>query len=340
MKKKFRNMAVAVLCFCIAIPFVSQASEGLHVESKTFQSSTESGTYDFQRRIEVDGVRYKLKDVEYKVVSQQYKQVAGKVEHIESSSEVPAGSKVSFDETIVIDDVTYTLKEVMEKPATEHLQSVTTYTDYEYKVDKNSVPDSKEVTVTNDKTSLNETVKCNLSDISFIENRWVDSHIDIQFKDYNSTSFLWQGLKIANNLNEMPLLGYEKELLASVELKEENGQVLKTYWTSDAFEKDGILYRNARADIKKLVPVYRANYEGEVRTEMMTYEAVYVGDGMVDSDELEYTIEANATYELENSFAYVLSAAVFILLIILIIVAIMVTNKKSKQMKQRKTHKQ
>lgn len=261
----------------------------------------------------------------------------GEVEHTILSPDVPVGTEASFDETVLIDDVTYKLKEVKEQSAKTHKQVVSSYTDYEYEVDNKSVPGTLDVTVINEKTQLNETVKCNLFDVSFIEKKWIESYIDIQFKDYNSTSFLWQGLKIANALDSMPLLGYEKELLASVQLTEENGQVLKTYWTSEAYEKDGMVYRDAKADIKKQVPVYRASYQGELQTEMVTYEAIYVGDGMVDSNELEYTINATATYELENIAAYMLSAAAFLVLVILIVIAIIVTNKKSKQIKQEKT---
>ena len=331
MKKFLRNTLATIVCASLVIPSFVQASEGVHEEIVTFQSEDKNATYDFSKRIEIEGVRYRLQDVSYEVESQAHKKIPGKVEHKETSVAVPVGTEANFEETIVIDDVTYKLDKVKELPAATHKQDVTSYTDYEYVVTEQSVPDALDVAVVNEKTNVQQTVKCELSDVSFLEKRWIDSHIDIQFKDYNSTAFLWQGLKIANDLNKFPLTGYAKELLASVNLSEQNGRILKTYLTSEAYEKEGITYRDAKADIQKEVPVYRASYNGELLTDMITYEATYIGDGMVDSDELEYTIKAIATYELENVTVYLMSAAAFLILVILIIIAIIITNKKSKR---------
>lgn len=335
MKKIIRNTLASIICVSLVIPSFVQASEGVHEEIVTFQSEDKNATYDFSKRIEIEGVRYRLQDVSYEVESQGYKKIPGKVEHTETSADVPVGTEPEFKETIVIDDVSYKLDEVKELPADTHKQDVTSYTDYEYVVTEQSVPGTLDVAVVNEKTNAQQTVKCILSDVSFLEKRWIDSHIDIQFKDYNSTAFLWQGLKIANDLNKFPLTGYEKELLASVDLSEQNGRILKTYWTSEAYEKEGITYRDAKADIQKEVPVYRASYKGELQTEMVAYEAVYVGDGMIDSDELEYTIKATATYELENVTVYLVSAAAFLILLILIIIVIIITNKNSKKRSER-----
>ena len=58
--------------------------------------------------------------------------------------------------------------------------------------------------------------------------------------------------------------GYEEQLLASVGLGTD-GKVKNTYYTSDIYTNaDGVVCRDARANIQKLVPVYRAEYQGEI----------------------------------------------------------------------------
>lgn len=75
------------------------------------------------------------------------------------------------------------------------------------------------------------------------------------------------------------LKGYEKELLASVGLDGSNGKIKNTYYTSDSYtNENGVVCRNAQADIQKLVPVYRAEYIGEMNTPHVIQTAVYEGN--------------------------------------------------------------
>ena len=128
----------------------------------------------------------------------------------------------------------------------------------------------------------------------------VDSTIDIKFQGYDRNAIQWQGIVFPNDRGAgAPLKGYEKELLASVGLDGLNGKIKNTYYTSDVYtDADGVVCRDARADIQKLVPVYRAEYIGEINTPHVIKTAVYEGEQELESDtNINYTIKATGTYE-------------------------------------------
>lgn len=344
MKNRCATILSLTLCLSMMAPAFVHASSNPHTETVIFNSDSKEGTYEFDEKIEVNRVKYNLSTVDYNLISTQKKMVEGEVTHLEKSAPVLKGSTVEFPETITVGDENFTLKEIRSIDTTEkHGQQVTQHTDYEYYVTKETVPQSKTVTVINEVTGLEETVECTLSDVSQQGSKWVNSHIDIKFSDYDSTAISWRGLYFANEPTETPLKGYESELLASVGLTANNGKILKTYWTSEAYTRNEVVYREAKADIEKLVPVYRATYSGEILEDMVIQEAVYIGRGMVETDEDEYTIEAVAYYE-EDTMSDFMKAAGLFLLTVLIIIFIVFTvarkkfSNKIKEIKNRKNN--
>lgn len=329
MKNRVAMILSLVLCLSAMVPTFAQASSNPHKETVIFNSDSKDGTYEFDEKIEVNRVKYKLSTVDYNLVSTQKKQIEGEVTHVEKSAPVLKGSTVEFPETVTVVDEEFKLKEIRTTEATEkHAQQVTQNTDYEYYVTQETVPQTKTVTVINEVTGLEETVECKLSDVSKQGSKWVKSHIDIKFSDYDSTAISWRGLYFANMPTETPLKGYENELLASVGLTENNGKVLKTYWTSEPYTANEVVYREAKADIEKLVPVYRATYSGEILEDMVIQEAVYTGKGMVETDEDEYTIEAVAYYEEDTMSAFMKAAGLFLLTVLIIIFIVFAVAKK------------
>ena len=81
-------------------------------------------------------------------------------------------------------------------------------------------------------------------------------------------------------------------------------------------------------------------YLGEIHTEEVVYEAVYAGETIVEMEEKEYTLEAVATYEKDNStlvlFAFILIILIFILLVILLVLKVMSREKEDRELEAQK----
>lgn len=331
MKNKILMIILSIVCIVAAIPSYSYAGKK-HTENVTYESTDSKERYEFDEKIKKEGKKYRLASIDYEILEQENKLVKDTVTHTEKSEFVVKGTAHQFSQTVEIEGVKYQLEKVNEIESAPFVQDVTAYTDYEYVITSQNVPQTKTITVKNEKTGINETVECRLSNVNQIGKKWIDSYIDIQFKNYDSTSFNWQGMKIANNFSSEPLAGYELQLLESVGLTNQTGQVKKTYWSSEPYLVDEVICRDARADISKEVPVYRANYEGQIQTPLVTLEAVYSGEEMIESDEVIYTISATATYEIDNTIQYVVGVTMFILLLIILAILILfVISKKKKE---------
>ena len=94
---------------------------------------------------------------------------------------------------------------------------------------------------------------------------------------------------------------------------------------------NGVLCRNARANVQKHAINYRANYVGEI------YGEEELGMKFIDTYEYQegngnhYVIEAIASYELAgNIFAYIVVGGLF-LLAVLIVLILFVLSKKNKK---------
>lgn len=330
MKNKILTIILSIVCVTMIIPSLSHAGNN-HTESVTYESSDSKERYQFEKNIKKDGKTYQLVGVDYEILEQENELVEEIVTHTEKSEFVVKGTEHQFAQSIEVEGVEYKLEKVNEIERDPFIQDVAAYTDYEYVVTSQSVPQTKSITVKNEKTGLDEIAECRLSNVSQIGKKWVDSYIYIQFKDYDSTSFNWQGMKIANKFSSEPLAGYEQQLLESVGLTNQTGQVKKTYWSSEPYLVDGVMCRDARADILKEVPVYRANYGGQIQTPLVTKEAIYSGKKMIESNEAIYTIRATATYEIDNTIQYVVGVTVFIFLIIILAVLILFVISKKKK---------
>lgn len=81
-------------------------------------------------------------------------------------------------------------------------------------------------------------------------NSWQDSYINLTFISYDADYYEWNGVQIDGS-SKNPLKGYEKEILKSIGADTKNYRVVTTYWTGKAYQKDGVYYRKAKADIQK-----------------------------------------------------------------------------------------
>lgn len=176
-----------------------------------------------------------------------------------------------------------------------------------------------------------ETVTCNLSTVHLVDHTWIDSKIDITFQGYDRNAIEWEGIVFPNDRGVgAPLKGYETQLLASVGLDDSNGKIQNTYYTSDMYtDANGIVCRNAQADIQKLVPVYRAEYIGEINTPHVIQTAVYEGEQEVESKtDITYTIKATGTYEEVPSPIVIISVGIAIIILLIVLILYIIAKKK------------
>lgn len=331
-KKQISFLCLLMMAGMMINPVLTVYAKGAdYEETITFNTDDENEKRDeeFQQKIEVDGKTYRLTDITYKVIQTNKKEE----KIIESEPIIYEQAEHKPLEEIIEDGITYKLKqsigkEVVVKEA--YAQSVEGYSDYDHAVTIDDVPNTKDVTVKNEKTGEDETVTCKLKNIETVDAGWKDTYIDIVFETYNAYVFNWNGVEIPRN-TEAPLLGHEKELLESVGANTTDYRVIRIYWTSDAYTNEkGVLCRNARANVQKHSINYRANYVGEMLNEeelgmifVDTYE-YQEGDGN------HYVVEATANYEATGLLTY-MAVGGLLLLVILIILILYVLSKKNKK---------
>ena len=94
---------------------------------------------------------------------------------------------------------------------------------------------------------------------------------------------------------------------------------------------NGVLCRDAIANVQQPVQMYRAEYSGVIQIPKETvYKATYETED-VDGAK-EYTVKATATYSLQsNNTPYILAGIGIFLLLVLIVMIIFVISKKKKE---------
>lgn len=338
---KNKKTWISFLCLVMSFGMIVQpcltvyAKDKEHTKTLTFatDNSHERRDEEFQQEITVDGAKYKLTDITYEVI--QVNEKEDKV--IENEPIAYGGEDYKPLEEIIENGITYKLKqstgtEVVVEDA--YSQSVSGYSEYDHQVSTNDVPATKDITVKNEKTGEEVVVTCKLQNVTTVDAGWKNTYIDIVFETYNAYVFNWNGIQVTSD-SKKPLAGYEKELLESVGANTTDYKVTNTYWTSDAYTNtNGVLCRNARADVQRHSINYRANYVGEIKQEETL--------GMIFTDTYEYQegendhyiMAAVATYEIDQSMTNYMFVGGFLLLIILFVLILYVLSRKYKKRKE------
>lgn len=336
--KKHKNNKKAFLSVMLMTALILSLHQNVYAKdeadytvTKTYltDDATESRNDDFEKELNVDGKKYQLSDIQYKILKTN-----DKPDKTIESDPVPDGQDYSPDKEILEDGITYKLKEsvaVEKEIEKEYVQQVDGYTDYDYPITKNSVPDVQDFTVTNMKTGELETVSCQLQDVTQLDGTWTDTYIDIVFESYDADTFNWQNVQVTKN-TETPLAGYESQLLQSVGANTQDYRVESTYWTSQPYtDANGILCRNARADVQRYIRYYRANYSGQIKMDAVQgriFTSVYEYEkGAGD----HYEIEATANYEEVSTVPYLAIGAGVLILVLLIVCVLYAISKKKKK---------
>lgn len=335
MKRIFLLLLAVYMGISLPVYAATEESGSKYYEGKKYvhkieyESKDQEEKREFEQAISADGKKFKLSHVKYKVKGK--KPIEEIVLH-EEKQEVFKGQDFLPEQTIEKDGITYQISDVRDTEMEPYKQKVTAYNEYQYYVTKESVPNTKNATVKNEKSGKQENVSCKLQRVYKKGDTWVDSYIDIRFKDYNSLVFQWNGVNIVNNQTSEPLKGYESQLLKSVNLDTTSGKVKRTYWVSEPYTENDTVYRKARADISKKVPVYRAEYVGEISTPMMKKNISYIGK-KESATEFIYDIEAKAVYERDFSdmFKYIGIGIGILIVVLLIVFILFVLAKKRKE---------
>ena len=285
------------LVFLLTGYTVSGSENDTITKKETFKSSYESETKKYEDSIFENNAEYKLQNVSYKVIDKKAVKEKKKKTITLTSDEVAENDTYTPKKKVKEGNITYKLKstEKVEKSKSEEKRrKVTGYIDYDSKSAAQSAPDIHTF------TANGATADCKKQGMKKLKaNSWESSYINLTFMSYDKDYYEWNGVQIDGDAKE-PLKGHEAELLKSIGADTDNYRVKKTYWSGKAYQKDGIYYRKAKADIQKKIPHYRVHYEGYSKPKSKktyVYKSTYEATVKEDTGEYLYTIEAIALYK-------------------------------------------
>lgn len=329
MKNKYlKKGLVFSLLLAFVLPLqVTAAGEPL-IKEMTIKAASEAeykelAEAEFAQQITENGKDYTLDHIDYEITDTQYLDKKEKVIDVTGEPE----------QTLTEQGVVYTLENAEKQEQDEaEPQIVTAYDDYDHPVSESDVPGTKDVTAANSETGEEETVTCSLTGIEPAGITTVDTVMTITFSNYDASYYSWNGTYIARNDQTPPLAGYEDELLAYCNA-EAGSEITGYYWAGEPYTSNGVLCRDASANVRQNVRMYRANYQGEIAApeQEPVYAATYTApdpDGAV-----QLTVTATATYIQESSVLpyYIAAGAGILVLIILIVGILIILSKKKKE---------
>lgn len=329
MKNKYlKKGLVFSLLLAFVFPLqVTAAGEPL-IKEMTIKAASEAeykelAEAEFAQQITENGKDYTLDHIDYEITDTQYLDKKEKVIDVTGEPE----------QTLTEQGVVYTLENAEKQEQDEaEPQIVTAYDDYDHPVSESDVPGTKDVTATNSETGEEETVTCSLTGIEPAGITTVDTVMTITFSNYDASYYSWNGTYIARNDQTPPLAGYEDELLAYCNA-EAGSEITGYYWAGEPYTSNSVLCRDAAANVRQNVRMYRANYQGEIAApeQEPVYAATYTApdpDGAV-----QLTVTATATYIQESSVLpyYIAAGAGILVLIILIVGILIILSKKKKE---------
>lgn len=192
-----RSVFSFLLVCSLLVPIQARAAETVTRE-KTFQTeenseeafAQQSGIADL---VEEDGKTYELQDVSYEVLEKKY---LGNVEKVTDSEVMAEGTAYEPPKTLREGNLTYTLKKTEKQERSiegEYTQPVSAFDEYDHPVGAGDVPQTKTVSVLNQKTGQNQDVVCTFSGISTAGTAVRENQITITFQEYDASVYEWNG---------------------------------------------------------------------------------------------------------------------------------------------------
>lgn len=332
---KRQNRILAALCLCSVVMSVlpqqvsaaGELTKELMITASSEQDYKEQAESAFAVEIEESGQKYERTEIRYEVIDTKYLDKKEKVIEVANPAE-----------TITEGGVEYILVEF--KAPAEIEQRVSAYDDYDHPVTAADVPTTKDTTVTDEATGEQKTVTCSLTGVSPAGTATVDNVMTLTFGNYDAAYYEWNGSYLPHNDQTPPISGYEDQLLSQAGAA--SGSVITSCsWSGQPYSVDGVMYRDAVANVRQPVQMYRANYEGLLTTQDPDAPGIATYSGDDPDGRVELTVTATATYlPIQISYApYILAGAGILVLAALVVIILMTTakkkNKEEKILKER-----
>ncbi len=263
---------------------------------------------EFPEEIKEEGRTYRRGMVEYQVLKEEPVTEKKTVFLTKKSGELEPDEEYSPPQDITENGIRYGYLDQQKKMVTKregYTQTVTGFSLYGSRAGAQGAPATKRIRAVDPQTKEAVTVTCRKrGGVKKTADTWEDTYIDIVFVAYDARHFIWNGIQVEKDEQD-PLGGYEKELLESVGGSEADHRVMRIRWNGKSYrDRNGVLCRRARADVRKRVSHYRVDYAG-TRTvkadKRAVYTSTYAGEEETGTGEVRYTILAEASYEAEES---------------------------------------
>lgn len=373
MWKKARKTAVFVVLACCGTAFLtacgnpmgklkqyetpslSVVSPSTVTDTQTFSfvgTSESEITYEFEGRIQLGDQQFEKSHVNYRVISQKpvtkQQTVSEQVSHSGlTSQEWDAPQTITIErdgQTIEaqLQEIKYEPEEVS-NAETGRFVHLTSSTNFGYTTSVPSAGDSKTVTYRDEASGQSIQVNVPFERMDTVQDwHWRDDvKIPITVTTYDANYYLLGNKKIPKNEETPALAGYEKDLLASLNLSPESYRITRYAWDGEPYTKDGELCRNAVAYGERYVTQCQAFYSGDVAlpdVQKETYQgiAVYTATAELPTGEIEYQVEGTATYEALRNGAIplpvlILSVGAAVVIVTALLILAVLAKRRRKQ---------
>lgn len=298
----------AVLLFSIQAELSVRAAAP-HTEEKTYVTG-DPGKYgaeeEFAEIVEAGGKRYRLEHVERTVKEKRLRVF------------VPVDDKIVITSPFFMDDSAehrpeqaleqagkiYKLKNfrMVEAKGAESAVEVSRIVIYHDVEQADTIPPTAAIMNEGSDITQKKTVNLPLKSYTFSGYRWVDNfEFPITVREYDAGSYLLGDMLVPGD-KEMPLYGYENQLLRLIGVNPEYYRINTIEWTADSYGGEGILCRDAVAKGSKMIADCKAVYSGitsgkRTKGNVIEAEYYYDRDNGQDQGEWEYVMTATGFYK-------------------------------------------
>lgn len=306
----FKRLTFLLLsaAFAITVSQVSYADvqgENQTQQERIFYTSDPSNVQpDFNETMEKRGITYQLIHVENTIVEEADIPVENETITV-TSAPFKEGTEPPEAETVYYSEgISYVLKEskLIDSSLGDRKKDVSREEVYEEVEQADSIPEYCYVDIYDELAQESYTRQIPLSDYEFEDYHWVGGfELPITFQEYDAGHYALGNTLIEHDDMRPALDGQYDRILDLIGVSSDFYQIENVSWVSEPWTgEDGVSYRSALAQGKKLVGTCRARYSGTVTLEdypakalEMTYMRVDAGD----SQEKQYTIRSTATYQ-------------------------------------------
>ena len=347
-KKAFIKVFGAVFVF-LAIAFAGNNktyAATTFTEEEEFESEDKEATYDFKANKLKDGVNYTLIDVKYDVKAKQIANIT------KTSTVLVTDAAPEFEESIVENGITYTLKSVTTAEGDMGSRSVTYTKVYTYNglTKTNDIPSTVDGNVRDEVTNEISTVNMSQSDLVKRNEQKSDDFV-FPINVVSGAYFMYKDNLVEYDAENPNLMQYKDSILEDLGLSKDIYTVESIEWSSDPeVKEDGMIHRKATVKGYKEIADYEATYTATV--DYPTTNVVYTADYEADTTKNTtfYEIKGTATYQLtseivdenasgtnENDFKSVFKNPVVVgsfsavVIVIIAVIAAVLWKKKSEK---------